>query len=311
MATPVPRTTAVAVAVAAGCLGAIQPKINALLADELGDRLLASLVNFGAAFVVATVAVAFRPQTRRLLRRIRDWPVPRWTFTAGLGGALVVFAGAASVETIGVATFSIAFFAGQVSAAVVVDRLGVGHGGPRVVGRARIYAAVLSVAGVVVAQVGREPGAFAPGLVALVVAAGVASAFQSAFNGRISVAVGDTVAPTALNVTVGSMALLLVFAVAPPEHGAPDWPTELWLYAGGVLGVTIVFTIAMAAGSLGVLHATVAMLAAQLAVALVVDWVTADQAPAFTVAVGAALVVGAVLVMERDARTTAPSRAVR
>jgi ABC-type branched-subunit amino acid transport system substrate-binding protein len=41
--------------------------------------------------------------------------VPRWTLTAGLGGVVIVVAGAVTVRTIGVAVFSIAFFAGQIT----------------------------------------------------------------------------------------------------------------------------------------------------------------------------------------------------
>ena len=49
------------------------------------------------------------------------WSVPWWTLTAGFGGAIVVVAGAVSVETIGVAVFSVAFFAGQIVFGLLVD----------------------------------------------------------------------------------------------------------------------------------------------------------------------------------------------
>ena len=57
--------------------------------------------------------------------------MPWWTFTAGLGGVVVVVAGVVTVERLGVAIFSIAFFAGQMSFGLVVDRLGIGPGGQR------------------------------------------------------------------------------------------------------------------------------------------------------------------------------------
>src|SRR5687767_5741659 len=106
--------TAVVIALAAGVLGAIQPKINAALSLRVGSAIVASLVNFTAALAVVAVFLALRPGTRRALRELPSWPVPRWTLTAGLGGAVIVLAGALAVETIGVAIFSVAFFAGQI-----------------------------------------------------------------------------------------------------------------------------------------------------------------------------------------------------
>jgi transporter family-2 protein len=290
---------AVAVALTAGICGAVQPKINAVLGTRVGSTLIASLVNFTAALIVVVVVLVLRPGTRRMLRQLRSWPVPPWTLTAGLGGALIVVAGALAVETIGVAIFSVAFFAGQISFGVLVDRFGVAPGGRRPVTTARIQAALMAVAAIFVSQVGRPVGEFAPALVALVVAAGAALAFQSAFNGRIAAATGDAFAATAVNVTVGIAALAaIVTAVAATGHvDAPHWPTQPWLYAGGILGVTVVLSLAIATPALGVLWATLVMLAAQLITAFGVDWVVEHEAPtpgvlagAFFIVVAAALV---------------------
>jgi transporter family-2 protein len=291
----------VGVALGAGVLGAIQPKLNAALGDRLGSAVLASLVNFGAAFAVVLVMLALRPQTRRTLRGLRAWPVPRWTLTAGLGGVIVVLAGVVAVQTIGVAIFSVAFFAGQISFGMVVDRLGVGAGGMRPIAPARAQAAVLAIAAVVVSQVGRPVGEFSPALVALVFGAGAASAFQSGFNGRIAGAVGDPFAPTAVNVTVGVTALVTMVAVlvGAGRVDAVQWPAEPWLYAGGLLGAAIVLSLAIASAALGVLRATLAMLAAQLTAAFVVDWAVEDVTPRPGVLVGTALIVGAVALVGR------------
>src|SRR5687768_1332672 len=96
-------TPAIAIALLAGAFGAVQPKLNAALGSRLGSSILASLVNFAVALLLVVVALSVRPATRRRLRRLAEWRVPRWTFTAGLGGALVVVAGAVTVDTIGVA----------------------------------------------------------------------------------------------------------------------------------------------------------------------------------------------------------------
>jgi bacterial/archaeal transporter family-2 protein len=295
---------AVAVALTAGVCGAVQPKINAVLGARVGSTLVASLVNFAAALAVVVIALALRPGTRRTLRRLRSWPVPRWTLTAGLGGALIVVAGTLAVDTIGVAIFSVAFFAGQITFGTLVDLLGVAPGGRRPVTAARRQAALLAVAAVVVSQIGRPVGEFAPALVALVVAAGAALAFQSAFNGRIAAATGDAVAATAVNVTVGIVALAAIVAAvsAAGRVDTPHWPAEPWLYLGGVLGVTVVLSLAIATPALGVLWATLVMLAAQLVTAFAVDWVVEHEAPTSGVIAGAFLIVVAAALVGRAPR---------
>lgn len=293
--------SAAAIALGAGVCGAVQPKINAVLGARLDSAVLASLVNFSAAFAVVAIVVSLRPETRRTLRRVRRWPVPRWTLTAGLGGAVVVLAGAVAVDTIGVAVFSVAFFAGQITSGLVVDRIGIGGGDVRRAVAERVHAALIAVAAVVVSQVGRPVGEFAPLLVGFVVVAGAATAFQSAFNGRIARAVGDAFAATAVNVAVGLAALTTVVGLlaAGGRLGPPQWPTQPWLYAGGLLGVTIVLSLAIATAALGVLRTTLAMLAAQLITALVVDWAVGHDPPTPGVITGALLIVVAVAVVSR------------
>jgi len=292
---------AMTVALGAGVCGAVQPKINAVLGSRVGSALVASLVNFLVALLFVIVALSLRPETRRLLRGVGSWPVPRWTLTAGLGGAIVVLAGAVSVETIGVALFSVAFFAGQITFSLVVDGMGVGPGGRRPMTSSRLQAVVLAVAAVVIAQLGRPFGEFAPALVAFVVASGAAVAFQSAFNGRIASVTGDPVAATSVNVAVGTIALATIIGgmVGFDRLGPLHWPSEPWLYAGGALGVTVVLSLAIASAALGVLRATLAMLAAQMVVAFVVDWTVQDEPPTLGVLAGAALIVLAVALVRR------------
>lgn len=293
--------TAVTIAVGAGVCGAVQPKINAVLGDRVGSALVASLVNFTVALTLVVLAVSLRPATRRRLIGLRAWPVPRWTLTAGLGGVVIVVAGAATVGTIGVAIFSVAFLAGQITFGLLVDRLGIAPGGRRPITAARLQAACLAVAAVVVAQVGRPVGDLAPDQIALVVAAGAAFALQSAFNGRIALATGDPVAATAVNVTVGTAALVTIVAALAASGGLDPlhWPAAPWLYTGGALGVTVVLSLAIATAALGVLRATLAMLAAQMTAAFVVDWTVLRAPPTAGAAAGAVLVVGAVALTGR------------
>jgi transporter family-2 protein len=302
--------TAVAIALVAGVCGAIQPKVNAVLGSRVGSALVASLVNFTVALVLVIVAISLRPATRRRLVCLRTWPVPRWTLTSGLGGAVIVLAGAVAVDTIGVAIFSVAFFAGQITFGLLVDRIGVGPGGKRSITPARVQAVFLAVVAVALSQLGRPVGEFAPALVAFVIAAGAAFAFQSAFNGRIALATGDPIAATAVNVAVGITALAAITGVlaAAGRLGPLQWPAEPWLYTGGALGVTVVLSLAVATAALGVLRSTLAMLAAQLIGAFVVDWVDEHRTPTAGAIAGALLIVAAVaLVSRRSMPVAAPA----
>jgi transporter family-2 protein len=294
---------AIGIALGAGVFGAIQPDINAALGERLGSSLLAALVNFLVALLVATLVVSRRPGTRRHLWGVREWPVPWWTRAAGLGGAMVVLAGVVTVERLGVAVFSIAFFAGQMTFGLVVDRVGIAPGGRRPVTRARIGSVVLAMTAVGLSQAGRPVGEVEPAFVAFVVGAGAASALQSACNGRISVAIGDPVAATALNVVVGTLCLAGVAggAALTGTIDSPTWPSEPWLYLGGVLGVSIVLALAMATAAIGVLRTTLAMLAAQLVTAFLVDWVARDEPPTRGAVVAAMLIVVAVSLVNRGA----------
>jgi transporter family-2 protein len=300
---------ALAVSVGAGVCGAVQPEVNSVLGIRLGSGLLAALVNFAVALLCAVAVISRRPATRRWLLEVRGWPVPAWTRAAGLGGAIVVLSGVTTVEELGVAVFSVAFFAGQLSFGLVVDRIGLSPGGRRPVTLARFAAVVIALVAVVIAQLDRPVGDLEPILVAFVVAAGAASALQAAGNGRITVAIGDPVAATTLNVVVGTAALATVTVVTMLAGGidSPDWPTEPWLYVGGALGVTIVLALAAATAAIGVLRTTLAMLAAQLVGAFVVDWVAGDEAPTVGVLVAGALMVVAVALVRRGAPTPAAS----
>jgi transporter family-2 protein len=188
---------------------------------------------------------------------------------------------------------------------LAVDRLGISPGGRRPITRARVAAVVLAMAAVGLAQAGRPLGELAPGLVVFVVAAGAASAVQSACNGRITSAIGDPIAATALNVAVGTLCLVSIASglALAGDIDPPHWPTQPWLYAGGVLGVTIVLALAAATSAIGVLRTTLAMLAAQLISAFMVDWLARDEPPTLGAVAAAALIVVAVSLVNRGAVT--------
>jgi len=206
-----------------------------------------------------------------------------------------------TVERLGVAIFSIAFFAGQMTFGLVVDWLGITSGGRRPITARRVGAAAMAIGAVVLSQIGQPAGDLAPGAIAFVLAAGAGSAFQSAFNGRIASTIGDALAPTVVNTSVGTVALIAILTgvAVTGSIGPLTWPSEPWLYAGGLFGVTIVLSLATASAAIGVLRATVAMLAAQLITAFAVDWLVRDDPPTVGVITAAVVIVLAVLLVNR------------
>ena len=284
-------------ALGAGVLGAVQPRLNVELADRLGNDVVAATINFVVAMLVAACVLLLRP-SRQWFRwsDVRAWGLPAWTFAGGLGGVLAVLSGVIAVDTIGVATFSVAFFAGQVASGLVVDALGLAPGGRRPLTRARVAASGLALVAVVVAELGRGGGDVEPLLVAFVVLAGVAVSFQVAGNARLARATGDAVVATQVNTMVGAIALSALVAAGALTGGdaSLDWPSAPWLYLGGVLGVGIVLSLALATADLGVLRTTVAMVTAQLTAAFAVDAIIDGESPQLASIAGALLLLVAV-----------------
>jgi transporter family-2 protein len=117
---------------------------------------------------------------------------------------------------------------------------------------------------------------------------------QSAVNGRLNQAAGDPLVATAVNFTVGTIALLVgatVMALTVGVHPGA-LPGEWWLYLGGAAGVVFVTINVVTVPVLGVLRLGLAAVAGQLAGALVLDAVVpGGPGVSPTLALGAVLTV--------------------
>jgi transporter family-2 protein len=268
----VPPWVALILAGVGGAASALQSAVNAELAGRLDDALLASVLNIVIGAVIVALAIPFMPSARAGLRRLPGSRLPWWAYLGGLGGAFFVTSAAYTVPTLGVAVFTIAQVAGGGVGGLVIDRAGLSPLGRLAMTGPRVAGTALGLGAVVLAQLGRPVGQVVLGALAFAVAGGIAVAFQTALNGRVS-AVSTTAAGTAVNFAVNTpvMLLLAAAAVALGRGWPDDWPSEWYLYVGGLFSVVIVTILVVSVHAVGVLRTGLATVAGQLVGALLLD----------------------------------------
>lgn len=295
---------------------ATQGRINGELGARLEDGVAAAVVSFGSGFVVLMVAVLLSSRLRAGLRAVRGAVTARelrpFQLLGGLCGAMFVASQSLTVATIGVAAFTVAAVSGQLLSSLLVDRLGVGPGGRTPVTPARIAGAGLAVVAVLAAGYGGGgpesntagwlSGVPTPLLLALPALAGFGLAWQQAWNGRIG-ASGSPFAATVINFGVGLAGLLVIeslvlIAVGPPAR----FPSEPWLYLGGVIGVVFIAAGVLVVRWVGVLLMGLSTVAGQLSASLALDWMLPTGAELSAVKVaGCVLTLVAVVIAARSA----------
>jgi bacterial/archaeal transporter family-2 protein len=288
--------TAVALLTGAGI--AVQSYVNGRLGGSLGSGELAAAVNnvTGLA-VLAAVTLATGSASRAVRHRAEVRP---WHLLGGLGGALMVTAGAVAAPKIGVALLSVALVCGQVSGSLGADRAGLSPAGRRTVTAPRVAGVVIAVCAVAISAVGAHTNPQA-GLVALAIFAGVAMALQQAANGHLAQTTGEPTFASTVNFLVGAVALLVAATIATgltPSHG---WSAPAPEYLGGLIGVLAATAMAIVVARLGVLRLMLAVIAGQAAGGLGVDLVAPVRGESVTAATvaGVALTFAAVLVSSR------------
>ncbi|MFI6226920.1 DMT family transporter [Micromonospora echinospora] len=266
-----PPTAALALVALGGLASAAQGVINAEFGTQAGDPVLGAVVNNLGGSGLVLLALLASPSMRAGLRDLRTARLPWWSYLGGLGGAVIVLVAAYVVPVLGVAAFTIAQVAGGSLGGLAADRAGLAPVGRLSLTGPRIAGALLGLAAVTLAQLGRPVGELAVGPLLLAVAGGLAVALQSALNGRVSAAVG-TGAGTAVNFVVSTVAIFAAAAVAGTLTRSPaSWPGDWYLWTGGLLGVTIVVTLLVGVRSVGVLRTGLVLVGGQLGGSLLLD----------------------------------------
>ena len=258
-----------------------QSSVNSELNTYTENPLITALINFTTGLIVLSVMMIFSSPIRQgfisIPRLVREGRLKRWQLFGGLSGAFFVASQSSLVQVIGVAIFTVAAVAGQTSAALLVDKAGIGPAGKQPVTLMRIGAAILGIVGVLVSVLGQDStGQFAFGAVLISFAAGALVSTQPALNGQIANHTGQPAAATMVNFIVGFITLVVVYAVAhqvnPQSFNVPPMPWEnpvIWL--GGPFGVLFVLTASFMAKTLGVFLFTLTSVVGQLSGAILMD----------------------------------------
>jgi transporter family-2 protein len=258
-----------------------QSSVNSELNTYTENPLITALINFTTGLIVLSVMMIFSRPIRQgfisIPRVVREGRLKRWQLFGGLSGAFFVASQSSLVQVIGVAIFTVAAVAGQTSAALLVDKAGIGPAGKQPVTLMRIGAAILGIVGVLVSVLGQDStGQFAFGAVLISFAAGALVSTQPALNGQIANHTGQPAAATMVNFIVGFITLVVVYAILqqvnPQSFNVPPMPWEnpvIWL--GGPFGVLFVLTASFMAKTLGVFLFTLTSVVGQLSGAILMD----------------------------------------
>jgi transporter family-2 protein len=268
---PVPL--AVAVSLAGGACSAAQALVNGRLGDRVGSPITAALVSNGLATVVLlALAVAFRSM-RSGLRQVKSARLPWWQYLGGALGALAVAGAALAAPVLGVALFTVVQVCGTSMGGIATDRVGLGPMGRLPVTAIRLASALVAIAAVAVAQLGRPVGHIAIGMLAFVLVLGLCRPIQVALNGRITAAAANVGSASLVNALLGTGTLVVAFAAfrltGHLRFGA--WPSGWWLYLGGLLALIVTGANMVTVQSIGVLRTGLSALAGQIIGGLVLD----------------------------------------
>ncbi|MRG61023.1 EamA-like transporter family protein [Agromyces sp. CFH 90414] len=274
--TRLPVWVAVAIAIVCGAGTAVQSRINGELATALADPYAAAAISFGSGLVVLLAALAcWRPGRAgfaRLRGELRERRIAWWMLLGGLAGAWFVTTQGLSAGVLGVAVFTVAIVAGQTVGGLVFDVVGLGPGGRRRLTWSRVAGALLALGAIgwaVSAQLDHDVPLL---LMLLPFIAGIGAAWQQAVNGRVRSAAESALTSTVLNFAVGTTALVVVLLVHAASAGFPArFPSEPWLYLGGVIGCLFIAGQAIVVRIIGVLVLALAGVAGQLSAALALD----------------------------------------
>ena len=263
-----------------GFMIALQARANGELSYRLNNAPQAALISFSSGLFFIAIYALIQPKVRAGIKRLRHavsrGDIPRWRLLAGaLGGSFVAIQ-TSVVPLIGVAIYSVASIAGQTATSLIVDRIGLTGGGPKLITKRRVAAAAITVLAVLVSVWDKLEGVnFAVFAVVLGIAAGAFVGVQRAFNGQINEYSGESFTTSLLNFVTGTSFLIIfvgALIISGKETISPLPGGPWWIYTGGVIGVIYIAFTSLIVQHLGVLTFTLISVGGQLFGSLLIDF---------------------------------------
>ena len=262
-----------------GILIALQARANGELSYQLGNGLEAALVSFGSGLVIIIFISLFNPSIKEGIRNLRvavqEKKIARWKLFAGMLGGTWVAVQTHIVPLIGVAIFSVASIAGQATASLIVDRIGLTGGGKKLLSKRRVAAALITVLAVLLSVLDRlDASNLSKFAVFLGVITGALGGIQRAMNGEINEYSQQSFTTSLLNFIMGTtflVVLLIVMILAKRIELVPLPSGPWWIYTGGVIGVIYIAFSSTIVQHLGVLNFTLFSVGGQLVGSLAID----------------------------------------
>lgn len=277
---PAPSRALLAIALAAslvlGGLIAVQSRINGELGLELGDGFLAALFSFGSGLVVLTIAMlVWRPGRtglREVRSALRERRIPWWFILGGLAGGFLVLTQGLTAGVLGVALFTISTVAGQTLSALAIDRRGLGTMQAKPLTLTRLLGTALALVAVAYSVSSRVETDIPVWMLVLPFLAGIGIGWQQAVNGQVKLVAGSVLTATWLNFMFGTAVLIVIAVIHSLIAGLPEqWPSPVYLYLGGMLGVLFIASQTIVVRILGVLLMGLALVAGQLVASVLID----------------------------------------
>jgi transporter family-2 protein len=262
-----------------GILIALQARANGELSHQLGNGLEAALVSFGSGLIIIVLISFFNPSIKEGIRNLREAvqekKIARWKLFAGMLGGTWVAVQTHIVPLIGVAIFSVASIAGQATASLIVDRIGLTGGGKKLLSKRRVAAALITVLAVLLSVLDRlDASNLSKFAVFLGVVTGALGGIQRAMNGEINEYSHQSFTTSLLNFIMGTtflVVLLIVMILAKRIELVPLPSGPWWIYTGGVIGVIYIAFSSTIVQHLGVLNFTLFSVGGQLVGSLAID----------------------------------------
>ena len=263
-----------------GILIALQARANGELSYQLGNGLEAALVSFGSGLVIIIFISLFNPSIKEGIRNLRvavqEEKIARWKLFAGMLGGTWVAVQTHIVPLIGVAIFSVASIAGQATASLIVDRIGLTGGGKKLLSKRRVAAALITVLAVLLSVLDRlDASNLSKFAVFLGVITGALGGIQRAMNGEINEYSQQSFTTSLLNFIMGTtflVVLLIVMILSKRIELVPLPSGPWWIYTGGVIGVIYIAFSSTIVQHLGVLNFTLFSVGGQLVGSLAIDF---------------------------------------